>query len=135
MKLDLRLPIGLMFSIIGALLVVFGLVSDPAIYQRSLGINVNLWWGLVLLVFGLVMLWLVRRRSGSASSRAQRGILARRAVPRTRDDTHRWNGSRFSGGAVAGMRNLGLVRGQRGHHPSLHHQSRAQAGSRLDGPR
>ncbi|MEZ0334477.1 MAG: hypothetical protein ACAI18_10740 [Gemmatimonadales bacterium] len=68
MKLDLRLPIGLMFSIIGALLVVFGLVSDPAIYQRSLGINVNLWWGLVLLVFGLVMLWLVRR--GSLSSRA-----------------------------------------------------------------
>jgi hypothetical protein len=68
MKLDLRLPIGLMFSIIGALLVVFGMVSDPAIYQRSLGINVNLWWGLVLLVFGLVMLWLVRR--ASLSSRA-----------------------------------------------------------------
>jgi hypothetical protein len=61
MKLDLRLPIGLMFSIIGALLAVFGFASDPAIYQRSLGINVNLWWGLVLLVFGLVMLWLVRR--------------------------------------------------------------------------
>ena len=61
MKLDLRLPIGLMFSIIGVLLVVFGLASDPAIYQRSLGVNVNLWWGLVLLVFGLVMLWLVRR--------------------------------------------------------------------------
>jgi multisubunit Na+/H+ antiporter MnhG subunit len=63
MKLDLRLPIGLMFSIIGALLVVFGLMSDPEIYQRSLGINVNLWWGLVLLVFGLVMLWLVRRNT------------------------------------------------------------------------
>ena len=61
MKLDLRLPIGLMFSIIGVLLAVFGFASDPAIYQRSLGINVNLWWGLVLLVFGLVMLWLVRR--------------------------------------------------------------------------
>jgi hypothetical protein len=66
MKLDLRLPIGLMFSIIGALLVVFGLASDPAIYQRSLGVNVNLWWGLVLLVFGLVMLWLVRRDSLSS---------------------------------------------------------------------
>jgi len=66
MKLDLRLPIGLMFSIIGALLAVFGFASDPAIYQRSLGINVNLWWGLVLLVFGLVMLWLVRR--GTARS-------------------------------------------------------------------
>ena len=56
MKLDLRLPIGLMFSIFGAMLVVFGLVADPAIYARSLGVNVNLWWGLVLLVFGLVML-------------------------------------------------------------------------------
>jgi hypothetical protein len=61
MKLDLRLPIGLMFSIIGVLLTVYGATSDPAIYQRSLGVNVNLWWGLVLVVFGLVMLWLVRR--------------------------------------------------------------------------
>jgi hypothetical protein len=61
MKLDLRLPIGLMFSIIGVLLAVHGATSDPAIYQRSLGINVNLWWGLVLVVVGLVMLWLVRR--------------------------------------------------------------------------
>jgi ABC-type Fe3+-siderophore transport system permease subunit len=58
MKLDLRLPMGLMFTIVGALLVLFGLVSDNAIYARSLGINVNLWWGLVLLAFGLVMLWL-----------------------------------------------------------------------------
>ena len=61
MKLDLRLPIGLMFSIIGAMLVLFGMVSDAAIYERSLGINVNLWWGVVLIVFGLTMLWLVRR--------------------------------------------------------------------------
>jgi hypothetical protein len=56
MKLDLRLPIGLMFTSIGALLVLFGLLSDKAIYARSLDINVNLWWGLVLLAFGLVML-------------------------------------------------------------------------------
>jgi hypothetical protein len=58
MNLDLRLPIGLMFSIVGVLLTVFGLTSDDAIYARSLGINVNLWWGLVLLGFGLVMLGL-----------------------------------------------------------------------------
>jgi hypothetical protein len=56
MKLDLRLPMGLMFSLFGAMLTVYGLVSDAAIYQQSLGINVNLWWGLVLLAFGLVML-------------------------------------------------------------------------------
>ncbi len=61
MKLDLRLPMGLMFSILGALLVVFGLASDPALYQRSLGVNVNLWWGLVLLAFGAGMLGLVAR--------------------------------------------------------------------------
>lgn len=56
MNLDLRLPIGLMFTIMGALLILFGLVSSDAIYSRSLGINVNLWWGLVLLAFGLAML-------------------------------------------------------------------------------
>jgi len=70
MTLDLRLPIGLMFSSFGALLVVFGLVSDRAIYERSLGINVNLWWGLVLLAFGLVMLVLALRagRGGGAET-------------------------------------------------------------------
>jgi len=56
MNLDLRLPIGLMFTIFGALLTMFGLLSDEAIYARSLGLNVNLWWGLVLLAFGLLML-------------------------------------------------------------------------------
>ena len=55
MRLDLRLPIGLMFTIFGAILVWYGVTSDPAIYERSLGVNVNLWWGLVLLAFGLVM--------------------------------------------------------------------------------
>ena len=61
MNLDLRLPIGLMFTIIGALLTVFGMVSNTEIYSRSLGINVNLWWGLVLLLFGGVMLGLALR--------------------------------------------------------------------------
>ncbi len=56
MRLDVRWPIGGMFSIFGAILTLYGLLSSPAIYERSLGINVNLWWGLVLLVFGLVML-------------------------------------------------------------------------------
>jgi hypothetical protein len=64
MKLDVRLPIGLMFTIIGAILTVYGLVSGDTIYGRSLGINVNLWWGLVLLAFGLVMLaFAIRARS------------------------------------------------------------------------
>jgi len=61
MNLDLRLPMGLMFAIFGAMLTLYGLGSGDAIYARSLGINVNLWWGLVLLAFGLVMLALVSR--------------------------------------------------------------------------
>jgi hypothetical protein len=67
MKLDLRLPIGLMFSLFGVLLVGYGLFSDDAIYARSLGVNVNLWWGLVLLAFGLVMLGFAIRAKPSAS--------------------------------------------------------------------
>jgi hypothetical protein len=69
MKLDLRYPIGMMFTIIGALLTAFGLASDEAIYARSLGINVNLWWGLVLLGFGLVMLVVAVRGARAAPPR------------------------------------------------------------------
>lgn len=56
MGLDIRIPLGLMFAVIGLLLTGFGLVADRAIYARSLGINVNLIWGAVLLVFGVVFL-------------------------------------------------------------------------------
>lgn len=63
MGLDIRIPIGLMFSILGALILIYGLISDPAIYQRSLGININVSWGVVMLVFGLVMFLLGRRGS------------------------------------------------------------------------
>ena len=62
--LDIRTPIGLMFSIVGVILIAYSFASDPAIYARSQGINVNLWWGLVLLAFGVVMLWLGRREPG-----------------------------------------------------------------------
>ena len=55
MGLDIRLPIGLMFLIFGVLILVYGFISDPAIYQRSLGVNINMIWGAVMLVFGLVM--------------------------------------------------------------------------------
>ena len=61
MSLDLRLPIGLMFAILGTMLTAFGLVSGDAIYNRSFGINVNLWWGPVVLAFGLVLLALAIR--------------------------------------------------------------------------
>ncbi len=57
MNLDLRIPMGLMFTITGLILSVFGFVTNgnAELYAKSLGINANLWWGLVLLIFGLTM--------------------------------------------------------------------------------
>ena len=66
MRLDIRLPIGLMFGVLGALLFVFGLIGDRTTLQHSLGININLWWGLVMLVFGIVMFLLGRRGTATA---------------------------------------------------------------------
>jgi hypothetical protein len=54
MGLDIRWPIGLMFTLIGVLLAGFGLVKSAE--SVSLGININLIWGIVLLVFGVFML-------------------------------------------------------------------------------
>ena len=61
MGLDIRLPIGFLFSIFGVLLITFGALGDKAIYERSLGININLEWGIVMLLFGALMLFLGRR--------------------------------------------------------------------------
>ena len=62
MNLDLRIPMGLMFTLVGLILTVFGIMtSGNAMYARSLGINANLYWGLVLLVFGGAMFILGRR--------------------------------------------------------------------------
>jgi hypothetical protein len=63
MNLDLRIPMGLMFSIIGVILTGFGTATNgnTALYARSLGVNANLWWGIVLLIFGQIMFHMGRR--------------------------------------------------------------------------
>ncbi|MHA3769935.1 hypothetical protein ACXR0O_00180 [Verrucomicrobiota bacterium sgz303538] len=65
MSFDLRLPIGLLFTLFGLILVGFGLLGPQEIYKQSLGINVNLWWGLVQLCFGVLMLFLALRRKNA----------------------------------------------------------------------
>ena len=63
MQLDIRLPMGLLFLLLGVILVVYGYSSDPAIYaEHSLGQNVNKLWGAIFALFGALMLWLARRR-------------------------------------------------------------------------
>ena len=61
MKFDLRFPVGFLFTLYGVMLTIYGAISDKAIYKKSLGMNVNLCWGLVMLVFGLVMLFFAWR--------------------------------------------------------------------------
>jgi hypothetical protein len=68
MGLDIRLPIGGLFTVLGLLLAGYGLVSEKALYERSLGINVNLEWGLVMLIFGVIMVLLGRRGVGKGGS-------------------------------------------------------------------
>ena len=63
MTFDLRLPIGIIFTIYGLLLTVYGVFGNKEQYARSLGININLVWGIVMLVFGLVMWYFARRGS------------------------------------------------------------------------
>ncbi len=64
--LDLRYPIGGLFVVLGLILAGFGLVTggDAAMYARSEDININLWWGIVMLITGGVFLALAARARG-----------------------------------------------------------------------
>ena len=67
MGLDIRWPIGIIFTTYGIILILYGVVADPAIFVSSMAVNIDLWWGLAMLVFGLLM-----------------GLLAFRASPRAK---------------------------------------------------
>ncbi|HOK50369.1 MAG: hypothetical protein WHT29_00380 [Bacteroidales bacterium] len=64
MGLDIKYPIGLMFTLMGIVLTIYGLatLSDPTMYQKSFQININLWSGIGMLIFGVVMLALVKKK-------------------------------------------------------------------------
>ena len=64
MGLDIRIPLGLIFLLIGGLMTIYGFVTRNAadIYQKSMGVNLNLTWGLIMFVFGLVMFYMGRRQ-------------------------------------------------------------------------
>jgi len=63
MGLDIRIPLGLIFLIVGGVMSVYGIVTrHSAIYERSLGVNLNLGWGLVMFLFGVIMFAVGRRQ-------------------------------------------------------------------------
>ena len=73
MSFDLRLPIGLLFAAFGVILAIDGLIAQRLV----LGINVNLWWGLVLIVFAAGMLGLAARAKKLPASMPPRSDRAR----------------------------------------------------------
>ena len=58
MGLDIKIPIGLMFTILGLLLTIFGLATtgNAEMYRRALDININLWTGAAMLLVGIILL-------------------------------------------------------------------------------
>jgi multisubunit Na+/H+ antiporter MnhG subunit len=61
---DIRYPIGLMFTILGVLITIFGFItmSNSEMYKKSLDVNVNIIMGILMLIFGLIMLFLAIRK-------------------------------------------------------------------------
>ena len=79
MNLDLRIPMGLLFTLVGIILTAFGIATrgNLELYSRSMDVNVNLWWGIVLLIFGQIMFQL---------GRASQARLAKLPPPKTDPD-------------------------------------------------
>jgi membrane protein implicated in regulation of membrane protease activity len=69
-SLDIRLPIGGLFTTLGVLVGGYGLTTsgDAAHHAPSLGVNIDLWWGIVMLAFGLLLLWASVRARRPASA-------------------------------------------------------------------
>ena len=55
---DLRRPIGFLFSLLGSILLLYGVINPDVRAPLDPGVNVNLWCGLTLLIFGGCLLWL-----------------------------------------------------------------------------
>jgi formate hydrogenlyase subunit 3/multisubunit Na+/H+ antiporter MnhD subunit len=65
--MDIRAPIGGLFSVLGVMLAGYGLVAGSRTSSDVAPVtNVNLWWGIVMLLFGILMLALSRRSMGRA---------------------------------------------------------------------
>ena len=59
--LDVRVPIGALFTVIGLLLTVYGVLEPTAVSRAfTKGGQINMWWGLVMIVFGVFMLLIAR---------------------------------------------------------------------------
>ena len=86
--LDIRLPIGGLFAVLGLIVGGYGVATngDAERYARSMSVNINLWWGLVMLFFGALLLLLARSSRRDASAHTAGGTPGGRE---TEDREHR----------------------------------------------
>ena len=66
---DLRIPLGYLFATLGTLLIIAGLIGSPDANARSLGININVIWGVVMIAFGILCLVLAKRKARRRSEK------------------------------------------------------------------
>ncbi|MBV9915876.1 MAG: hypothetical protein JO153_05170 [Solirubrobacterales bacterium] len=61
-RFDIRRLIGGLFVLYGVILVIVGIVGSHAVKTKAAGININLWTGLGMLIFGALMIfWALAR--------------------------------------------------------------------------
>jgi hypothetical protein len=56
-EIDIRWPIGLLFTVIGLLVSAYGAFHGDQSTPRPLGFNLNFWWGILMFLFGVGMSW------------------------------------------------------------------------------
>lgn len=68
--IDLRLPIGIFFILVGIIITIYALVSPAYIPHIKEQINIDLYWGIVLLIFGVPMTlfgWIAEKKAKASS--------------------------------------------------------------------
>jgi uncharacterized membrane protein HdeD (DUF308 family) len=67
--IDLRLPIGIFFILVGIIMIVYAVISPAYVPHIKEHINIDLYWGILLLIFGIPMTffgWAAERKAKNA---------------------------------------------------------------------
>ncbi len=67
--IDLRLPIGIFFILVGLIITIYSIIAPAYVPHIKEHINIDLYWGIVLLIFGIPMTifgWMAEQKSKNA---------------------------------------------------------------------
>lgn len=82
---DIRRIIGGLFLLYGVLLTIAGIVDGSAAEKKAAGIDINIWTGLAMALFGLLMLAWMKLRPLEVEPEVRREEDAEGTVPREPD--------------------------------------------------